>query len=116
MRQIVAILLAWLAGSLAADAVVFAHSGVRAATEMLPLFMHLIGFWLLVVGVPLGALRQRFRPLVASDLYLFALASAFVAFVLFFVLFMHVFMFSLPVAAFASAATFSRLGLRRVAL
>lgn len=115
MRQIGGSILAWFVGSLAAAAVVLVIGDARAAIEILPGLALVIGFWIFVVGIPLGALRQRFRPLATADIYLFALVSATLAFVLFYVLAIHAFMFSLPIAAIAAALTFNRFAVRRVA-
>jgi hypothetical protein len=114
MRQIGGSILAWIVGSLVTASAVLAVGGARAAIEMLPIIVMGIGFWIFVVAIPLGALVQRFRPLVAVDIYLFAFVSATLSFGLFYVLFIYALMFSLPVAAFAAALTFNRFAVRRV--
>jgi hypothetical protein len=103
-RVRVALLKAWLAGSLAPTALLVAKSGL-AASKMLLVFAPLLGIWLVPTGAVALLLRNRPR-LMLAWMYGASVAGAFVAAILFFVLFVYPLMVCIPVGMLVAAVAF----------
>jgi hypothetical protein len=102
---------AWLAGSIAGTAIVWAYVGPSAARTALPVFAVIAGLWV-AAGVPFALLRARRQCLTPTSVYAFAAISSLFATTAFFLLFVYFLMFCLPVVFFVAALTFHAVALQ----
>jgi hypothetical protein len=103
-RFTAATLAAWLAGTSAATAALWAKSG-PAAFGLLPVLAVLLGIWLLCAGAMALLLRRR-RSVTVEWMYAATVVSACLSAVLFFVLFAYPLMVGVPLGMLVAAGTF----------